>query len=139
MDRPASQYTLVSYLIQLLSLLSMWSSVGLSGVTVHPPRVAALALPATASGIAKAAMPVSASSALRENDMGLSIQSAGRRLSPARTHASTRPPRQLVLGAIAPRNFPVSEVVPAAPSRCPPQPAGVLLRPRECYCKLRIL
>jgi hypothetical protein len=52
-------------------------------VTVHPPRVVeALALPATASGIAMAAMPVRASAALRENDMGISIHPAGRRLSP---------------------------------------------------------
>jgi len=99
MDRPASQYTLSSYLIIFWPLLSMWSYTGFSGVTVHPSRVVvALALPATASGIAMMAIPVRASDALRENDMGISIQSAGRRLPPARTHASTRPPRQPVLG-----------------------------------------
>src|SRR5256885_873957 len=74
MDRPASQYTLVSYLITLLPLLFVWSYTGFSGVTVHPADVvAALAAPATASGIARAARPVRASAALRENDMGTSI------------------------------------------------------------------
>jgi len=49
MDRPASQYTLVSYLITLSSLLFRWSNTGFSGVTVHPVDVvAALAAPATA-------------------------------------------------------------------------------------------
>jgi hypothetical protein len=70
MDRPASQDTLVSYLITLLPLLSRWSNTGFSGVTVHPVDVEALAAPATASGIARAAIPVRASAALRENDMG---------------------------------------------------------------------
>src|SRR5689334_6280839 len=74
MDRPASQYTLVSYLITLLPLLFRWSNTGFSGVTVHPVDVVvALAAPATASGIARAARPVRASAALRENDMGNSI------------------------------------------------------------------
>src|SRR5690349_13964403 len=71
MDRPASQYTLVSYLITLLPLLFRWSNTGFSGVTVHPADVVvALAAPATASGIARAASPVRASAALRENDTG---------------------------------------------------------------------
>src|SRR5689334_20186746 len=73
MDRPASQDTLVSYLITLLPLLFRWSNTGFSGVTVHPVDVEALAAPATASGIARAARPVRASAALRENDMGNSI------------------------------------------------------------------
>src|SRR6266536_2231178 len=46
MDRPASQYTLVSYLITLLPLLFVWSYTGFSGVTVHPAEVVeALAAP----------------------------------------------------------------------------------------------
>src|SRR5436305_1708201 len=101
MDRPASQYTLVSYLITLLPLLFRWSNTGFSGVTVHPVDVvAALAAPAMASGIARAARPVRASAALRENDMGNSIHIRGRRLSPTST-APTRPPRRPVLGAAA--------------------------------------
>jgi hypothetical protein len=71
--RPALQDTLVSYLITLLPLLSVWSHTGFSGVTVHPADVEALAAPATASGIARAARPVRASAALRENDMEISI------------------------------------------------------------------
>jgi hypothetical protein len=59
----------------------------------------ALAAPATASGIARAAIPVRASTALRENDMGNSIH-----IRPApvadlnRAYAPTPPP---VLGAVA--------------------------------------
>src|SRR6516164_3584883 len=93
MDRPASQYTLVSYLITFWPLLFMWSYTGFSGVTVHPLAVLeALALPATPSGIATAATPViRASTALRGNNMGISIQSADRRLSPASTHLRVHP------------------------------------------------
>src|SRR5690348_11358961 len=94
MDRPGSQYTVVSYLITFWPLLFMWSYTGFSGLTVHPlALVAALALPATASGIASAAKPVRASKALRENDMGISNPSADRRLSPAsnRIYAPTPP------------------------------------------------
>src|SRR5690349_7039485 len=88
MDRPASQYTLVSYLITLSPLLFTWSSTGFSGVTVHPVDVVvALAAPATASGIARAARPVRASAALRENDMGSSI--------PIRAGACRRPQPRL--------------------------------------------
>src|SRR5438876_1872494 len=94
MDRPGSQYTVVSYLITFWPLLFMWSYTGFSGLTVHPlALVAALALPAKASGIANAAKPVRASRALRENDMGISNPSADRRLSPAsnRIYAPTPP------------------------------------------------
>src|SRR5690242_16854623 len=98
MDRPAEQVTLVSYLITFSPLLFTWSNTGVSGVTVHLASVEALALPATASGIARAAIPVRASTALRENDIGNSIHirtGACRRPSTA----PTRPPRQPVLGA----------------------------------------
>src|SRR5690348_8236781 len=103
MDRPGSQYTVVSYLITFWPLLFMWSYTGFSGLTVHPlALVAALALPATASGIASAAKPVRASKALRENDMGISNPSAGRRLSPAsnRIYASTTPTGSRRRGAV---------------------------------------
>jgi hypothetical protein len=80
-------------LITLLPLLFVWSYTGFSGVTVHPAEVVeALAAPATASGIARAASPVRASAALRENDMGNSIH-----IRPApvadlnRAYASTPP------------------------------------------------
>ena len=100
MDRPAAQVTLVSYLITFSPLLFTWSNTGFSGVTVHLAEVEALALPATASGIARAAIPVRASTALRENDMGNSIHiRAGACRRPSnRTYASTRQP---VLGAVA--------------------------------------
>ena len=92
MDRPASQYTLVSYLITFWPLLFVWSYTGFSGVTVHPLAVVeALALPATASGIASAAKPVRARKALRENDMEISNPSADRRLSPASKHLRAHP------------------------------------------------
>src|SRR6476469_8910063 len=100
MDRPASQYTLVSYLITLSPMLFVWSNTGLSGVTVHPVDVVeALAAPATASGIASAASPVRASAALRENDMGnpLYIRTGACRRPSV---APTRPSRQPVLGAV---------------------------------------
>src|SRR5690242_19583052 len=100
MDRPASQYTLVSYLIILSPLLFRWSNTGFSGVTVHPVDVVvALAAPATASGIARAAIPVRASAALQENDMGnpLHIRTGACRRP---STAPTRVPRQPVLGAV---------------------------------------
>src|SRR5438309_2720411 len=108
MDRPGSQYTVVSYLITFWPLLFMWSYTGFSGLTVHPlALVAALALPATASGIANAAKPVRASTALRENDMGISNPSADRRLSPAsnRIYAPTSPngSRRLAAHPVPPR------------------------------------
>ena len=67
---------------------------GLFSHEVHADPLAvveALALPATASGIASAAKPVRASKALRENDMGISNPSADRRLSPASTHLRVHP------------------------------------------------
>src|SRR6476659_8990488 len=100
MDRPASQYTLVSYLITLLPLLFRWSNTGFSGVTVHPADVVvALAAPATANGIARAASPVRASAALRENDMGnpLHIRAGACRRPSV---APTRPSRKPVLAAV---------------------------------------
>src|SRR5689334_24486503 len=99
MDRPASQYTLVSYLITLLPLLFRWSNTGFSGVTVHPEDVVvALAAPATASGIARAAIPVRASAALREIDMGnpLHIRTGG---CCRPSTAPTRVPRQSAPGS----------------------------------------
>jgi hypothetical protein len=79
-------------LITFRPLLFVWSYTGFSGVTVHPLAVVeALALPATASGMANAAKPVRASKALRENDMRISNASAGRRLSPTSTHLRARP------------------------------------------------
>src|SRR6185312_5535246 len=93
MDRPAEQVTLVSYLITFSPLLFTWSNTGFSGVTVHLASVAALALPATASGIARAAIPVRASTALRENDIGKLHSYSGRRLSPIlKPHLRVHPP-----------------------------------------------
>ena len=100
MDRPASQDTLVSYLITLLPLLFRWSNTGFSGVTVHPVDVEAPRGARHRQRHRQRGETGQGQRSLTGERHGKLHPYSGRRLSPTST-APTRPPRRPVLGAVA--------------------------------------